>query len=206
MTISFLQTARYNAQPRLARLDDGRAKAAPQFDTLDDLIAAMQKDAKAISKRQNSERPKTSQTKHGPLAETKVLDFVRANPGASVNDIADHFGREPRSIATLLGRICERGLLRAYMQTNPDTKRPMRCFTIDQECGEKVGIKKVSVLDDVVDFILSNPGCTSADLADHMDCSKKSAAEKISRARKLANIVSKRMGGNNSPMSHWVQE
>lgn len=51
MTLSFLQTARYNATPRLARLDDGQAKAAPQFDTLDDLIAAMHKDAKAVNKR-----------------------------------------------------------------------------------------------------------------------------------------------------------
>ena len=206
MTISFLQTARYNAQPRLVRLDDGRAKPAPQFNNLDDLIAAMKADAKAINKRHSSERPKTSQTTRGPLAETKVLDFVRVNPGASVNDIANHFGREPRSIATLLGRICERGLLRAHMQTNPDTKRPMRCFTIDHETAEKVGIKKVSVLDDVIEFIRANPGCTAADLGEHMDCSRKSASEKISRARKLANIVSKRLGGNNSPMSHWVEE
>lgn len=51
MTISFLQTARYNAQPRLAHLDDGQAKPAPQFDTLDAMIEAMQKDAKAINKR-----------------------------------------------------------------------------------------------------------------------------------------------------------
>ena len=50
MTISFLQTARYNATPRLARLDDGQAKPAPKFDSLDAMIAAMQKDAKAVNK------------------------------------------------------------------------------------------------------------------------------------------------------------
>lgn len=51
MTIHPFQTARYNAQPRLAHLDDGQAKPAPQFDSFDDLIAAMKADVKAVNKR-----------------------------------------------------------------------------------------------------------------------------------------------------------
>ena len=41
MTLSFLQTARYNATPRLARLDDGQAKQAPQFKTQEEYAAAL---------------------------------------------------------------------------------------------------------------------------------------------------------------------
>lgn len=173
--------------------------------TEDELIAAMTADAKEIAKRHNRERP-LAQEARGPVAEARVFDFVKANPGASVHDIADHFKREPKSIATLLGRMVDRKTVKASMGKNPTTGRPVRCFTIAQEPQEKSGVRLSPVRDKLVAFIKANPGCTTADVAAHMGCSTKSAADKINFARKTVNIVSKRSGPSANAMSfHWLE-
>lgn len=194
----------YSVKPRIARIEESKLK--PQFATLDDLIAAMKADAKEISKRHERDRPPVQEAR-GPVAEARVFDFVRENPGASVHEIAAHFNREPKSIATLLGRMVERNTVKASMRKNPTTGRPVRCFTIAQEPPEKSGVRLSPVRDKLVAFIKANPGCTTANVAKHMGCSNKSAADKIAFARKTINIRSERTGRSNNAMSvHWVEE
>ena len=194
----------YSVKPRIFRIEENKPK--PQFATLDDLIAAMKADAKEISKRHNKERPPIQEAR-GVIAEAKVFDFVRENLGASVHEIAAHFNREPKSIASLLSRMEERNTVKASMGQNPTTGRPVRCFTIAQEPSEKSGVRLSPVRDKLVAFIKANPGCTTANVAKHMGCSNRSAADKISFARKTINIVSKRAGPSANAMSaHWVEE
>jgi hypothetical protein len=194
----------YSVKPRISRIQESKPK--PQFANLDELIAAMKEDAKEISKRHNKERPPVQEAR-GPIAEARVFDFVRENPGASVHEIAAHFNREPKSIASLLSRMEERNTVKASMRKNPTTGRPMRCFTIAQEPQEKIGVRLSPVRDKLVAFIKANPGCTTANVAKYMECSTKSAADKIAFARKTINIVSKRTGPSANAMSaHWVEE
>jgi len=194
----------YSVKPRLSRIEDSKPK--PQFSNLDELIAAMKADAKEISKRHERDSPPVQEAR-GPVAEARVFDFVRDNPGASVHEIAAHFSREPKSIATLLGRMVERNTVKALMRKNPTTGRPVRCFTIAQEPSEKSGVRLSPVRDKLVAFIKANPGCTTANVAKHMGCSNRSAADKIAFARKTINIRSERTGRSNNAMSvHWVEE
>lgn len=194
----------YSVKPRLSRIAENKPK--PQFASLDELIAAMKADAKEINKRHNKERPPVQEA-CGPVAEARVFDFVRENPGASVHEIAEHFNRKPKSIVTLLGRMVERNTVKASMRKNATTGRPVRCFTIAQEPPEKSGVRLSPVRDKLVAFIKANPGCTTASVAKHMGCSNKSAADKIAFARKTINIRSERTGRSNNAMSvHWVEE
>jgi DNA-binding MarR family transcriptional regulator len=194
----------YSVKPRISRTAESKPK--PQFSSLDELIAAMKADAKEISKRHNKERPPVQEAR-GPIAEARVFDFVRENPGASVHEIAAHFNREPKSIATLLGRMVERNTVKASMRKNATTGRLVRCFTIAQEPQEKIGVRLSPVRDKLVAFIKANPGCTTANVAKYMECSTKSAADKIAFARKTIKIVSKRTGPSANAMSaHWVEE
>jgi hypothetical protein len=194
----------YSAKPRISRIEENKPK--PQFANLDELIAAMKADAKEINKRHNKERPPIQEAR-GVIAEAKVFDFVRDNPGASVHEVASHFSREPKSIASLLSRMEERRTVKATMGKNPTTGRPVRCFTIAQEPPEKSGVRLSPVRDKLVAFIKANPGCTTASVAKYMECSTKSAADKIAFARKTINIRSERTGRSNNAMSvHWVEE
>ena len=194
----------YSVNPRLSRTEKNKTK--PQFANLDELIAAMKADAKEINKRHNKERPPVQEAR-GPIAEARVFDFVKDNPGASVHEIAAHFNREPKSIASLLSRMEERKTVTVSMRKNATTGRPVRCFTIAQEPPEKSGVRLSPVRDKLVAFIKANPGCTTASVAKHMGCSNRSAADKISFARKTVNIVSKRAGPSANAMSaHWVEE
>lgn len=162
MTLSLLQTARYNATPRLARLDDGQAKQAPQFKTQEEYAAALLDEAKEINKRHEKERP-TSVHAKGRLAEHAVYDYVKDNPGASVHEVADHFERNIKSIASLLSRMEERNSLKSEMGRNPETKRPVRCFTIVQTRNVKRDHRTQA--QHVYDFIKANPGSNKAAMA-----------------------------------------
>ena len=193
----------YSVKPRISRTAENKPK--PQFANLDELIAAMKADAKEINKRHNKERPPVQEAR-GPVAEARIFDFVKDNPGASVHEIAAHFNREPKSIASLLSRMEERRTVKASMGKNPATGRPVRCFTIAKQ-PEQSGVKKSPIRDMVEAFIRANPGCLTADLAAHMGCSNKSAADKIATARKALNIRSERTGrSNNAPMRHWLED
>jgi predicted transcriptional regulator len=161
MTLSFLQTARYSAKPRLAHINT-TAKPQPVYTSLDELIAAMQKDAKEINKRREKERP-TSVHAKGRLAEHAVYDYVKDNPGASVHEVADHFERNIKSIASLLSRMEERNSLKSEMGRNPETKRPVRCFTIVQTRNVKRDHRTQA--QHVYDFIKANPGSNKAAMA-----------------------------------------
>lgn len=191
----------YSAKP-LARHIDTPEQQAPVYTSFELALADMMADAKAIRQRHERERP-PAQEARGPIAERKVYAFVKANPGASVHEIAEHFNREPKSIASLLSRMEERKTVTVSMRKNPATGRPVRCFRIAKE---PIGAKSSPVRDMVAAFIRANPGCLTADLAAHMGCSNKSAADKISFARKTLNIRSKRIGrSNNAPMRHWLE-
>lgn len=205
MTIHPFQTVRYNGKPLARHIAEPSEPVKPQFDSLDALIKAMKADAKEIGKRHHGERP-PAQEARGPVAESRVYEFVKANPGTSVHKIAEHFNREPKSIASLLSRMEERNTVIASMRKNPTTGRPVRCFTVAKEPSEN-GAKQSPVRDKLVAFIVANPGCTTADVAAHMGCSNKSAADKIAFARKTINIVSKRSGPSaNAMAAHWVEE
>jgi DNA-binding MarR family transcriptional regulator len=194
----------YSVKPRLSRTQENKPK--PQFANLDELIDAMKADAKEISKRHERDRP-PAQEARGVIAEARVFDFVKENPGASVHEIAAHFSREPKSIASLLSRMEGRNTVKASMRKNPTTGRPVRCFAIAQEPPEKSGVRLSPVRDKLVAFIKAHPGCTTAQVAKHMGCSNKSAADKIAFARKTINIVSKRSGPSNNAMAlHWLEE
>ena len=150
----------YSAKLRLACTETNKPKH--QFASLDDLIAAMKADAKEINKRREKERP-TSVHAKGRLAEHAVYDYVKDNPGVSTHEIADHFQRNTKSIASLLSRMEERNSLKSEMGTNSATKRPVRCFTIVPTRNVKRDHRTQT--QHVYDFIKANPGSNKAAMA-----------------------------------------
>jgi len=205
MTISFLQTARYNAQPRLAHLDDGQAKPTPQFDSLDDLIAAMHKDAAKTRKILGSKEHRD--IAQDPTPEGDILDAIAANPGITGAEIAAQVGKSRSNIAARLCSMEARGQCRTEKELIDGCWRK-RFYPVANPPKAKNGrpARKSPVRDKVIAFIRSNPGCTTPQLSDYMKCSNKMGAAHIAETRKAVKITSKRIGGNNTPMAHWVQE
>ena len=150
----------YSVKPRLARTETNKSK--PQFATLDELIAAMKADAKEINKRREKERPVSAHAK-GRLAEHRVYDYVKDNPGVSTHEVADHFERNIKSIASLLSRMEERNSLKSEMGRNPATNRPVRCFKIVPTRNVKRDHRTQTQF--VYDFIKANPGSNKAAMA-----------------------------------------
>lgn len=151
----------YSAKP-LARHIDTPEQAQPVYSSLDEALAAMKADAKEINKRREKERPISVHAK-GRLAEHLVYDYVKANPGVSTHEVADHFDRNMKSIASLLSRMEERHSLKSKMGRNPETKRPVRCFTVVPTRNVKRDMRSQTQL--VYDFIKANPGSAKAAMA-----------------------------------------
>jgi transcriptional regulator with XRE-family HTH domain len=159
----------YSVKPRISRIEENKPK--PQFANLDELIAAMKADAKEISKRHEKERPPSHQDARGPIAEYKVYDFIKANPGASVHEIANHFNRQTKSIASLLSRMKGRNAVKATMGKNPATGRPVRCFKVVPE--EAIARQRRSQTQIVFNQIKASPGSSKAELAEALGLSIK---------------------------------
>jgi predicted transcriptional regulator len=193
----------YSAKPRISRIAESKPK--PQFANLDDLIAAMKADAKEISKRHEKERPPSHQDARGPIAEYKVYDFIKANPGASVHEIADHFNRQSKSIAGLLSRMDGRHAIKATMGKNPATGRPVRRFTVVPE--KTIDRQRKSQTEKVFNQIKANPGSSKSELAEALGLSIKQiegALTNMSRYKDRFPIRREYKSGRRSTVRVWA--
>ena len=177
----------------------------PQFNSLDDLIAAMKADAKEISKRHEKERPPSQQDARGPIAEYKVYDFIKANPGASVHEIADHFNRQTKSIASLLSRMEGRNAVKATMGKNPATGRPVRCFNVVPQ--KAIARQQRSQTQTVFNQIKASPGSSKAELAKALNLSIKQiegALTNMGRYKDRFPIRREYRNGKRSTVRAWA--
>ena len=172
--------------------------------TEDELIEAMNADAKEIAKRHHHERPPSQQAR-GPLAEHKIYDFIAENPNCSVQDIASHFDRQSKSISSLLSRMEGRNTLKATMGKNPATGRPIRLFKIVPE--KKIDRQRVSQTKTVHNYIKANPGCSKAEMAAGLNLSKKQiegALTNMSRYKDRFPIRREYPNGTRSTVRIWA--
>lgn len=205
MTLSYHQTARYNAQPLARHIADPSEPAKPQFDSLDAMIAAMKADAAKTREILGSTDKRD--VSHNPTPEEEILAIIAANPGMTGAQIAAQVGKTRSNIAARLCNMEVRGQCRAEKELigRSWTKR---FYPVANPPKAKNGrpARKSPVRDKVIAFIRANPGCTTPELSEYMGVSNKMGAAHIAEARKSVKITSKRTGGNNSPMAHWVEE
>jgi predicted transcriptional regulator len=174
--------------------------------TEDELIAAMKADAKEIKLRHGN--PKRSVTPE--LPEQAILDIIKQNPGIDILELAASLGRSHTNMRTRMSSMEARGQVKVEMFKHPKSfRRTRRFFPVPNPKITKNGrpIRPAYRREEVIAFIKSNPGCTSCDIAAHMDCSTKAAAGRLSEARNFANIRSERQkGGAHLPAKHWIDE
>jgi hypothetical protein len=195
----------YSATP-LARHIDTPEQPQPVYTDLDAMIADMQADAAKIRKRFEHESPTAAHAK-GRLAEHLVYDFVKDNPGVSTHEVAAHFDRAMKSIASLLSRMEERNALRSTMGRNPETKRPVRCFTV--VATKKIVRDRRSQTQHVYDFIKANPGQGKAAIAEGCGLTVKQiegALTNMSRYPSRFPIRREYENGMRSAVRVWAKE
>ena len=173
-----------------------------------ELIAAMSADALEIKRRTASMQMRD--TVQDEVPEETILSFVAQNPGCTAHDIARAIGRHQTNIRSRMSSMENRGQVKVrkikkdstwmrvfYPVTNPPKARN----------GRPPKPKASPQRDKVINFIRTNPGCTTPELAKHMNCSNKMASAHISEVRKVIKIKSVRSGrGNHIPAKHWIDE
>ena len=200
MTLQYLQLARLNATP-LARHLDTPEPAKPQFDTLDDLIAAMHADAKAIRRKSAG----MGVREQSEINTDDILAFVEDNPGRTSDEIAKSMGRSISKMRTKLTRLQKEGRVKiGYIQTR--TVRS-RVFYINRQAPVPQK-RKTPTRDKVIAFMRENPGCTCGKLAEHIGCTNRAAAAHIRRVRKILNVRTERVEGigGHIPARYWIEE
>ena len=175
-----------------------------------ELIAAMKADAREIRKANYKIAERDIVQTETP--EQVILDFVAANPGCTASEVAAACNRNPSNMRSRLCAMEARGQVRVEFFVSPHSHRRARKFypvanPPKAKNGRPPKAKPSPQRDKVIAFIKANPGCTTPDLAKHMNCSHKMAAAHISQARKVVKIKSVRKGGNGNhvPAQHWVE-
>ena len=208
MTLPYLATQRLNAQP-LAKHIDTQEPAQPVYTCLDELIDAMKADAQEIKRRTASLNMRD--TTQAEVPEEAILEFIEANAGCTVKDIARAVYRASSNIRTRLTSMEARGqckvqmvkIGRTWIRTFYPVSNPPKTKN-----GRPYKSRSSPVRDKVMVFIKANPGCTSRDLAAHMGCTVKAASAHVSEVRKVGKVKTERAAGrgNHIPAKYWIVE
>jgi predicted HTH transcriptional regulator len=183
MTLHYMQTARLNAKP-LARHIDTPKRQAPQFRTQEEYAAAMMADAKRI-------RQEPMRQTYDEIDPEPIVQAVRENPGITARGIADIVGLDIRQVSAKMCSLENKGVVRSVSTSNGRGR--VRSFSIGDGQYHRAPKKSVKEL---INFIASNPQCTTADIADRFKCSRKSAFERVRAARKWVKIKTEGGKGN----------
>lgn len=182
----------YSTKPRRGTAN----KPKPKFDSLDDLIAAMNEDAKQIKKRQKDMIERPAARSHVP--DEEILLFIKENPGRTAKEIGHAFGRDASIMRTRLGYMENR------KQVSASYKRIGRSNTKIYRIGKNgVPHDLAPRRRKLAQFIADNPGCTTREAADHMGLSIKTTYNAIRNLRNFVKVKTKSKGGN-TPARHWV--
>lgn len=197
MTIGFLQTARLNATPLSKHLDTPE-QAQPVYTCMDTLLADMLEDARQIRKRSGMKKIGKSQT----TAED-ILAVIAENPGETVEQISNRLARSATAMRSRLNRLQADGQIRYQMRKRGTTR--YRVFFVNEGAPAPTPPKRGRPkLDQAIAFMRNTPGCTVADLAEHMGINVKTAAKYTMEARKMFD-VSVEHGTGNTPARYWIE-
>ena len=204
MTISFLQTARYNATPRLARLDDGQAKPAPQFDSLDAMIEAMKADAQAIKDRHTGTDQKKRQS--ADISNEEIAQMVEESPGITAAQIAQATGYAQNLIYARLTTMVRWKCVRSEMKPGI-TKRVSAYYRVEGVAVESPNKRpKANLRIKVMDYLRENPGSSTREIADNFGKPSSDMASIIAGAKAEGLPIFSKVVKPGSPSVHWVVE
>ena len=203
MTLPILPIARLNATPMATHLD-APEKPAPQFDCMDDIIAAMQADAKQVQARmlrgQMAEKPDADTYE---ITNNEIVNLVAEHPGITGNAIADHFKVGRGIIYARMKTIKRQGRVKVVWE--PGQTKKIQTYYVIEGAEEKRREKRSPIRDRLIQYIRDNPGCTTTDLVRDLGHTRPAIVSSMARARKTVNIETvKAKGGAHIPARYWV--
>lgn len=208
MTIQYQTTARLNGTP-LARHIDTPEKPAITYESFDALMSAWKADARRTRERTANQNMR--ETKAATIADDQILELLRRQPDLTAAQIAKYFKRKQCSFATRLSAMANRKQLTVSWissQTGNHKIRQFRAAKI-QPAAIKKGTPRrtlTATRQRTIFFILSNPGCSTRDVAAHLKCTTKNAINRIADARNHEGYtITTHAAGGNKPARHWVK-
>lgn len=208
MTLQYLQLHRYNAQPRAEHIDAPQSQA-PQFNSLDEMIAAMKADAKQVNKAQSWKEPKA--TNNGEeIPDEFFLNLIKENPGLTAMEIAKAIDRTPATARARMGGLAKLGFVKmGFTKDKANNNKKLQVYYYNH-AGPKYdrrADKPSPKRDALIAFVRENPGADTHEIAKHVGIERKGVSAAVKRARKLVDIRCERQPGNpNQPARYWIVE
>lgn len=205
MTLEYLQLARLNATP-LSKHIDTPEQQAPVYTCIETLAADMMASAMETKRRLSGE--KMSDEKYLPVADLRnedILATIKANPGITTSQIAKRLGFSLNIVHGRLNTMTKRGLVNVRWVAG--MTKNVRSFTIVENASPKRPNDKAPIRDALIDFLRTNPGCTTNEIAAHLGRSRAAVVATLKRARRVVTIATVHPGtGSHQPARYWVED
>lgn len=205
MTLTYHQTARLNATP-LSKHIGTPEQPKPVYTCMDTLAADMMADAMETKRRMSGE--KMSDEKYLPVADLRnedILATIKSNPGITTSQIAKRLGFALNNVYGRLNTMTKHGLVN--VRWVPGQTKKVRSFTIVENASPKEPQDKAPIRDALIDFLRTNPGCTTNEIAAHLGCGRAAVVATLKRARRVVTIKTVHPGtGSHQLARYWLED